>query len=223
MDRRDFVVSAFTGMVGLSLVPRTSAQTQPIRPDLGELADRTRLLLFNRHAGRLDEGARTGVRLNAASGEGVAFIPGSNFTYGAIALDVRGKDVPQQSFVGVAFHGVDGAVHDAIYFRPFNFQATDPVSRSHAVQYHSMPAYAWQKLRSEKPGAYEAAVSPVPDPNDWFRVRVTIEDPKVAVYVGDSPTPCLTVDLLNTRRQGLIGLWVGNNSGGDFANLVVSA
>jgi len=27
---------------------------------------------------------------------------------------------------------------------------------------------------------------------------------------------------LNARKKGLVGLWVGNNSGGDFANLVIT-
>jgi hypothetical protein len=26
---------------------------------------------------------------------------------------------------------------------------------------------------------------------------------------------------LNDRKKGLVGLWVGNNSGGDFANLTI--
>jgi len=29
------------------------------------------------------------------------------------------------------------------------------------------------------------------------------------------------VNLLNDRKKGLVGLWVGNNSGGDFANLTI--
>ena len=133
----------------------------------------------------------------------------------------RGKDVTQRSFVGVAFHGVDATAYDAIYFRPFNFRATDPISRSHAVQYHSLPVYTWQKLRTDQPGKYEQAVNPVPDPNAWFRPRIVIANPKVSVFVGDAKDPCLMVNLLNDRKKGLVGLWVGNNSGGDFANLTI--
>jgi len=29
------------------------------------------------------------------------------------------------------------------------------------------------------------------------------------------------VNLLNDRKKGLVGLWTGNNSGGDFANLTI--
>jgi hypothetical protein len=30
------------------------------------------------------------------------------------------------------------------------------------------------------------------------------------------------VNLLNDRKKGLVGLWVGNNSGGDFANFTIT-
>jgi hypothetical protein len=51
------------------------------------------------------------------------------------------------------------------------------------VQYISHPAYAWQKLRAERPGKYEQAVTPVPDPNGWFRARIAVASPKVSVFV----------------------------------------
>jgi hypothetical protein len=222
MNRRDFVVSTFAGMVGFVQVSRVSGQVKTITPDLGALADGRSLKLFNRDAHRLVDGARRGIRLSEAPGEGVAFLPGIELANGTIEFDVRGKDVAQQSFVGVAFHGVDAAAYDAIYFRPFNFRATDPVSRSHAVQYHSLPVYTWQKLRTDQPGKYEQAVNPIPDPNAWFRARVVIANPKVSVFVGDAKEPCLAVNLLNDRKKGLVGLWTGNNSGGDFANLTIS-
>jgi hypothetical protein len=221
MNRREFVVSAFAGVVGLSGFSRVAGQAKTITPDLSALADKKSLTLFNRDASRLVDGARKGVRLSEAPGEGVAFLPGIELANGTIEFDVRGRDVAQQSFVGVAFHGLDKAAYDAVYFRPFNFKATDPVSRSHAVQYHSLPVYTWQKLRTDQPGRYEQAVNPVPDPNAWFHARVVIANPKVSVFVGDAKEPCLAVNLLNGRKKGLVGLWAGNNSGGDFANLTI--
>ena len=95
------------------------------------------------------------------------------------------------------------------------------MSRSHAVQYHSLPVNTWQKLRTDQPGKYEHAVNPVPDPNTWFHARVVIANPKVSVIVGDAKDPCLVVNLLNDRKKGRVGLWVGNNSGGDFADLTI--
>jgi hypothetical protein len=148
-------------------------------------------------------------------------LPEIEFTNGTIEFDLKGKDVLQQSFVGVAFHGVDGTTYDAVYFRPFNFKAADAARRSHGVQYVSQPTYPWQKLRAEQPDKYEQALTPAPDPNGWFHVRVVVANPKVSVFVGDAKEPSLVVNQLSDRRKGLVGLWVGNNSGGDFANLKI--
>ena len=222
MNRRDFVISAFGCAVGLSNASRMVGQKKTIEPNLAELGDGKGLKVFNRTVTSLDEGAKKGLRLSESANDGVAYLQGIEFTNGIIGFDVRGKDVPQQSFVGVAFHGVDGATYDAIYFRPFNFKAEDPARRIRAVQYISHPTYTWQKLRTEHPGKYEKAVSPVPDPNSWFHVRVVVASPKVSVFVEDAKEPCLVVDQLSDRKKGLVGLWVGNGSSGDFANLKIT-
>jgi len=180
------------------------------------------LEVFNRSVSSLSDGTRKGLRLSESPGDGVAYLRGVELGNGTIEFDVRGKDVQGQSFVGVAFHGVDGATYDAIYFRPFNFRTEDPARRSHAVQYISHPAYTWQKLRAERPGAFEQPLSPAPDPNGWFHVRVVVASPKVSVFVGDAKEPSLVVNQLSDRTKGLVGLWVGNNSGGDFANLKIN-
>jgi len=177
------------------------------------------LRVFNRTVGGLTDGSRKGVRLTEGAGEGVAYVQGVEFANGTIELDVRGKDVQQQSFLGVAFHGLDSTTYDAIYFRPFNFRAADSTRHAHAVQYIAHPTYTWQKLRDERPGVYEKAVSPAPDPNGWFHARVVVADSQVSVWVGDATAPSLVVTELSHRGHGMVGLWVGNGSGGDFANL----
>jgi hypothetical protein len=48
-----------------------------------------------------------------------------------------------------------------------------------------------------------------------------VDYPHVTVYLNNSSSPCLNVDKLNDRKNGKIGLWVGNTSGGEFANLVI--
>ena len=214
MSRQVLVISTFVCAVGLcAAASEVAGQQQAIEPE--------GLKVFNRSVSSLSDGARKGVRLSEHAGDGVAYLQGVEFTNGTIELDVRGKDVPQQSFVGVAFHGVDGTTYDAIYFRPFNFRAEDPARRGHAVQYIAQPIYPWQKLRAEQPGKYERAIDPVPDPNAWFHVRVVVARPKVSVFVDDAKEPSLVVDQLSNRKKGLVGLWVGNNSGGDFANLKI--
>ena len=42
-----------------------------------------------------------------------------------------------------------------------------------------------------------------------------------AVFVNNSKEPSLTVTKLNHRESGSVGLWVGEGSGGDFANLKI--
>jgi len=63
------------------------------------------------------------------------------FSNGTIEFDVKGKDVQGQSFVGLAFHGLDNSTYDAIYLRPFNFRTEDKLRKIHAVQYISHPVY----------------------------------------------------------------------------------
>jgi hypothetical protein len=220
MNRREFVISTLAGAVAMSRAVRVAAQGKAVEPDLAALAG-SGLKLFNRTATSLTDGARKGARLSEGPGDGAAYLPGVEFGNGTIGFDVRGKDVQQQSFVGVAFHGVDGVTYDAIYFRPFNFKTDDAARRIRAVQYVSHPVNTWQKLRTEQPGKYEKAVNPVPDPNAWFHARVVVASPKVSVFVGDAAEPCLVVDQLSDRKKGLVGLWVGNMSGGDFANVKI--
>ena len=157
--------------------------------------------------------------MSEAPNDGVAYVPDTQFANGTIEIDMRGKDVQQQSFVGVAFHGVDGTTYDAVYFRPFNFRTDDQARRIRAVQYVSHPDYPWQKLRTDSPGKYEKGIDPPPDPNAWFHARIVVASPKVSVFVGTAAEPSLVVEQLSSRRTGLIGVWVGNTSGGDFANL----
>ena len=176
----------------------------------------------NRQMTPLDEGGRHGLRLDAREGDGVAWWPDVPFGNGTIELDIRGKDVLQQSFVGVAFHGVDETTFDAVYFRPFNFRSDDPIRQSHAVQYVSHPTYTWNKLRTERPNQFEQPVAPPPDPNQWFHARVVVAFPSVRVFVNDIAAPVLDIRQLSDRKTGWVGVWVGNSSDGAFANLTVT-
>jgi hypothetical protein len=213
MQRRDFVISTFVSVAGLSLRVSMTRQKKPIEPDLATLAENRSL-----NISILKDGARNGVHLT----NGVAYLPGVEFSNGAIELDLRGKDVQQQSFLGVAFHGVDDKTLDLIYFRPFNFRTDDAARRLRAVQYVSHPTYTWQKLRTEQPGKYEQPVNPVPDPNNWFHARVVVASPQVSVFINDAKEPCLVVNQLSDRKKGLVGLWDGSAAGGDFANFKIA-
>src|SRR5438034_1007008 len=60
------------------------------------------------------------------------------------------------------------------------------------------------------------------DGDEWFHVRVVVERPKVSVFVNGASAPCLVVQELSDRVHGSLGLWVGESSGGHFANLRVT-
>jgi hypothetical protein len=155
--------------------------------------------------------------------EWVIVLTGIEFTNGVIEFDALGQSGPPQSnFLGVAFRIVDERIHDAVYFRPFNFRADDAERKAHAVQYISHPNYRWFVLRRDKPGQYEKPIVPAPDGDTWFHTRIVIERPKVSVYVGDAEEPSLVVEELSDRKGGGIGLWVGPGQGGYLANLKIT-
>ncbi len=205
----------------LATLPVT-AQKKAITPDLSKLAAGRGWKVHNRTVTALNEDGKQGVRFDEKEGDGVAWLEGVKFGDGTLEFDVRGKDVLQRSFVGLAFHGVDAQTFDAIYLRPFNFRSTDLVRRIHAVQYIAHPTFTWNKLRTEKPEQYEKGITPAPDPNAWNHVRIVVASPKVSVFINDNNAPSLVVDKLSERREGWVGFWVGTTAGGDFANLRIT-
>lgn len=106
-------------------------------------------------------------------------------------------------------------------FRPFNFCASDPDRKSQAVQYIANPGYDWPKLPAEFPNKYEQPISPAPDPNHWFHVKITVSGELINVYVNRGKQPVLKVKSLAHTRGKMIGYWVGNSSGGDWKNLKI--
>ncbi|MCG6957635.1 MAG: hypothetical protein LJF04_16720 [Gemmatimonadetes bacterium] len=207
-------------LFGLAVPGAASAQ-DAIRPDLAGVARGDGWSVVNRAASVGKEGGRVVTTLDGRSGDGVAWLDGVDFHDGTIELLIRGRNDPGRSFVGVAFRGVDDETYDAVYFRPFNFVADNDLSRSHMVQYISHPVNTWSKLRAEHTGQYEKPLASPPNPDEFFRARIVIEKPTVRVYVGDDTEPSLVVDELTNRDGGRVGLWVGNGSGGSFADLVL--
>jgi hypothetical protein len=212
----------FMAVSGLLTILSTNGQGQTVKYDLINLFENGKIEPFNRKLSQFSENNKKGIRFSKKEGDGIAWLTGVEFSNGTIELDIKGKNILQESFVGVAFHGVNNETLDAIYFRPFNFQSTDPVRKVHAVQYISHPDNTWSVLREKYNGKYEKGVTPSPDGNDWFHARIVIQFPKVTVYVNGNSEPSLVIDKLNDRKTGKVGLWVGNNSDGDFANLQIS-
>lgn len=188
--------------------------------NLVRLLNSNGLTVIDRKVEALSE--KNGISLtDTPESDGYALVKGSTFSEGTIEVDIRGKDVIGQNFVGVAFHSVEGVGADVIYFRPFNFTAEDPVRRSHSVQYVSLPEWDWRKLRETFPDKYENAIASPPDPNEWFHAKIEVLGNKIRVYVNDDSEPCLEVTKLNNRKSGEVGVWVGFKTSGDFANLTI--
>ena len=140
----------------------TQARAQSAEPlDLTAVGKDSRWKVSGRTTSIDEVKGKRALRLSEGPGMGLVWLDGFDFTNGVIELDILGRSQPVQgSFVGAAFRVVDAQTHDAVYFRPFNFRAADSTRHSHAVQYVSQPAWPWEKLRSEHPGAYERAVVP---------------------------------------------------------------
>lgn len=198
----------------LAMVLSSFAQRQ-IVPDLSKLTDADHSVIHNRSATYKDGE----IHLDAKPGDGLLLLKDVAFGNGKIEVDMKGRNVQGQSFVGFAFHCSDEKVYDAVYFRAFNFK--NPQRKNNSLQYIAHPDFTWNKLREQYPGKYENAVTPVPEPDEWFHVTVVIAHPLVEVFVNDSATPSLSVTQLSDRRTGFLGFWVGNNSEGSFRNLKI--
>ncbi len=177
--------------------------------------------MVNRTATRIKD--RNGLRLSAASGNGVAWVEGTDFQSGTIEVDVRGRQFMGQMFVGVAFHRKDDTTYEAVYLRPFNFRASDPIRKQHAVQYITLPEFDYDRLRNDFPEEFENPVDASIESTDWVKLRVVVRGGRVQIYVGPVNEATLEVRKLGQLYGGHLGLWVGNDSGGDFANLVITA
>lgn len=208
--RLSVAVSLVAGVIFGHAVSAQSLARMPQHPEAYEVVNR--VLTFEKEET---------VHLSAAKDDGIAWLVGQTFTQGRITVEVRGLDVMQRSFVGVAFHGRSRNSFDTVYTRPFNFNAADPEKQSHSLQYMSLPDNDWEVLRKKSPGKYEAVITAPPAAEAWVRLTLEIESQRLRVFVNDASEPTLTVDLLNDRLNGRVGLWVGNNSEGWFRNLTI--
>lgn len=202
----------------LALAAATLLRAQVVNPDLHNKEQWT---VYNRSVEGVTEDGKKIARFDAQESDGLMVLKGVDFSDGIIEFDIKGRNVMQQSFVGIAFHVQDSLNYEAVYFRPFNFLNPDTARRGRSVQYIAMPGYPWEKLREAFPGKYENKVIPVPDPDGWFHVKLVVDGKKIAVYVNDAAAPSLQVEKLTGTKGGGVALWAGFNSPGDFANLTI--
>jgi hypothetical protein len=157
----------------------------------------------------------------AISLQGNAWLKGVAFTNGRIDIDLRGKNIPGQSFIGVAFSAKNDSDYECLYFRPFNFENTEGLHRKHMVQYMSLPGHEWNVLRETQPLVFENTVSPAPDPTGWFHATIIADPDSLRVYVNAAAEPSLRVKRFKNHSSEKFALWCSDLPG-DFANLVIT-
>lgn len=195
--------------ISLLLAASLSAAT----PQTTDHTDAAAWRVFNREVTHTADA----VHLDARRGDGILWLKDVTFTDGTLEFDVRGRNAPGQSFVGLAFHGTDDETFEAVYFRPFNFH--NAARKSHSVQYISMPEHDWKQLRETRPGAFEAALPTPPDPDAWFHVRLVLAGDTVTAFLNNDSAPVLSVKRLAAQTTGQLGFWVGFGSEGWFRHL----
>jgi hypothetical protein len=198
-----------------------SAYSQPTkRYNLAKLQIENKLepTMDNQHIQALDSPKNQGLSV-----KGIVWLKGVTFKEGVVDVDLKAKNVLDQSFVGIAFYGIDTNNYSVVYFRPFNFHIADTLRRQHAVQYECFPDYSWDKLRMKHPLIYEHPVNPVPEADKWFHATIVVKKDSITVYVNRARTASLNVKKLDNSNGGKIGLWTFSDGvSGDFANLTIT-
>lgn len=218
---RVIVVACAVGAAGFAATTSVSSSSVPQSIDLAARLAAGTLRAVNREIRALPD--RPGaVMLPEREGAGVVWLDDTHFATGTIEVTMRGRDVPQRSFVGIAFGRRDDATYESVYVRPFNFRNADMARRQNAVQYMFVPSHDWPRLRQDFPSEFENPVDASVDPVAWLPLRIVATERTIRVHVGGQTTPALEVRRLAEPVQGMIGLWVGNNSDGAFADLRVT-
>jgi hypothetical protein len=219
--RSYFTGSFFALFLMITIGCKESPRHKTFLPDLHdeslwELKNSTKAVQIN-------EMDRKGIKFTST----LAFMSLKNYDFGdgTIEFDVKGRDLFQQSFPGIAFHIENDSTYDLVYFRPFNFAHSDTIKRFRSVQYVSLPNYEWPYLRANFPMKYENKVNPIPKADEWFHAKVEIDGKKIKVFINNSTVASLEVEKLTDIKSGGIGLWdSGGKNDGDasFSNLVIT-
>jgi len=161
------------------------------------------------------------LEMNAEDGDGLGILEDIEFDKGIIEVELLGENNPGKSFIGIAFNIQNDNTFEAIYFRPFNFVAEEQIRKDHMVQYIFHPEFTWRKLRDERTGEFEDEISDPPNPDDWFKAIIKVNDNKIEVYLNEISELVLSVDRLTSTKSNKIGIWTGFGSSGRFRNLVL--
>jgi hypothetical protein len=213
------MIKALIPAIAFSCFYFCSDGQKTIQYNLAELLNNNKLITdTSNHAHLLNDN----IYKQAVSIQKVVWLKEVSFKEDKIDIDLRGKDVFLQSFLGIAFHSADTNHYEVVYFRPFNFRHADTLRRKWSVQYMVVPDFFYDKLRKEHPLVYENEVTPpVPGADEWFHATIVIKGDWITVFVNHSATASLKVKKLNKVYDGRIGLWDDELSG-DFSNLAIT-
>jgi hypothetical protein len=151
----------------------------------------------------------------------------ATFKNGIIEVKVLSKLLADASgfargFIGVAFRiDESNTTFECIYIRPTNGRAEEQLRRNRSTQYFSYPAFKFDRLRQEAPGAYESYVDI--GLNEWIDFRIEVQGAKAKLYVNGNKQPVLVVNDLKhgADAAGAIGLWVDVGTEGYFTEMRV--
>lgn len=210
-----------TGCIAIVLLGMTLSSYGQHRVNLADALLEKQIKAVNRELSVNQEYPKA-VEMNAAEGDGLAVLKDIAFVNGTLEIELRGENNPGKSFIGIAFNIADEQSFEAVYFRPFNFVATEQIRKAHMVQYICHPEYTWYKLREERTGEFENEIPAPPNPDHWFRATIKVSEQAVEVFVDHQDEAVLKVDRLSAGTSDRIGLWVGNGSSGKFRNLQIT-
>lgn len=205
------------GLLGMVSLPSYGQKTYNLATEL----QKERITGVNRSFTSYTKAANA-VEMDAKEGDGIGILKEIEFETGTIEIELLGENNPGRSFIGIAFNIEDQETFEAIYFRPFNFVATEQARKDHMVQYIYHPEFTWYKLREDRTGEFENEIPVPPDPDKWFDAKIVVSEKEVKVFVDEIADPVLVVERLTKGTSGKIGLWAGNGSSGRFRNLVLT-
>lgn len=103
------IINKILGVVFLMLAGFVCQAQKMVEPDLSALFRANKLTTVNRTASVRDIADRKNVlHLDAKENAGIIWVNDIEFSEGTIEFDVKGKNILQKSFVGIAFHGTNG-------------------------------------------------------------------------------------------------------------------
>jgi len=211
-----------TGCIAIILLCMSLSSFGQLKVNLAAVLLEKQIKAVNRELSVNDEN-QNAVEMNAAKGDGLAVLQEIDFATGTLEIELLGENNPGKSFIGIAFNIQDEETFEAVYFRPFNFVATEQIRNAHMVQYINHPEYTWYKLREERSGEFENEIPAPPNPDHWFKATIKVSEKAVEVFVDHNDEAVLNVERLTAGKSDRIGLWVGNGSSGRFRNLLVTA